>query len=120
MRELSLHDRDTFEKYKKILSQECAKHKIFYRFLTQNEYIAHVCDEPLFLEIQNDYSLVKTEKKMSRNYILMDKHAKILYVNEYDEDILKRKLALFCYYRRINVRYVSGMPEDLLTFCYHF
>lgn len=120
MRELSLHDQDTFEKYKKILSQECAKHKIFYRFLTQNEYIAHVCDEPLFLEIQNDYSLVKTEKKMPRNYILMDKYAKNLYVNEYDEDVLKRKLALFCYYRRINVRYVSGVPEDLLTFCYHF
>jgi hypothetical protein len=120
MRELSLHDCDVFEKYKKILSQECVKHKIFYRFLTQNEYIAHVCDEPLFLEIQNDYSLVKTNKKMARNYILMDKYAKTLYVNEYDEDVLKRKLALFCYYRRINVRYVSGVPEDLLTFCYHF
>jgi len=120
MRELSLHDQETFDKYKKILIQECTKHKVFYRFLTQNEYIANVCDEPLFLEIQNDYSLVKTDKNMPRNYILMDKHSKNLFVNEYDEDILKRKLALFCYYRRINVRYVSGMPEDLITYCYHF
>lgn len=120
MRELSLHDREIFDKYKKILANECQKHNIFYRFLTQNEYIANVCDEPLFLEIQNDYSLVKSDKKMPRNYIMVDKPSKTLYVNDFDEDILKRKLALFCYYRRINVRYVSGVSDDLITFCYHF
>jgi hypothetical protein len=120
MRELSLHDKEIFDKYKRILTTECQKHNIFYRFLTQNEYIANVCDEPLFLEIQNDYSLVKTDKQMPRNYILVDKPSKTLYVNEFDVDILKRKLALFCYYRRINVRHVSGVSDDLITFCYHF
>jgi hypothetical protein len=120
MRELSLHDRETFDKYKKILYDECIKNKVMYRFATQNEYIAAVCDEPLFLEINRDFSLVKTNKKMPRNYIMMDKNSKTLFVNEYDEDILKRKLSLFCYYRRINVRYVNGVSDDLLTFCYHF
>lgn len=120
MRELSLHDRETFDKYKKILYDECIKNRVMYRFATQNEYIAAVCDEPLFLEINRDFSLVKTNKKMPRNYIMMDKNSKTLFVNEYDEDILKRKLSLFCYYRRINVGYVNGVSDDLLTFCYHF
>lgn len=120
MRELSLHDREIFDKYRKILHDECVKNHVMYRFATQNEYIAAVCDEPLFLEINRDYSLVKTSKKMPHNYIMVDKNSKTLFVNEYDEDVLKRKLALFCYYRRINVRYVNGVSDNLLTFCYHF
>lgn len=116
MRELALHDPSVFDKYKKLLYDQCAQKGIQYRFATQNEYLSAVCDEPLLLELNRGYVLQKTDKTLPKNYILHDKHSRTLWVNDYEEDVIKHKLALFCHYRQITVRHVHGLPSSLIEF----
>lgn len=122
MRELSLHDSEIFDKYKKILMQECVKHKIQYRFMTQLEYLASVSGEPLLVEVDHGFVLRASAKKLPKNYIYLDRTQRELCVDleNCDMEVLKRKLSLFCYYRKIDIKHVSGVPENLLEFIYHF
>lgn len=115
MRELSLHSSDVFDKYKKILFDECRKNGVQYRFATQNEYLADVCSEPLMLESNKSYTLQLTSKKLPRNYIYQNRVQRTLSVNAYDYDILKSKLMLFCHYRNITISHVRDLPISLIT-----
>nr|WPV63207.1 MAG: RNA-dependent RNA polymerase [Wufeng shrew dicistrovirus 12] len=114
MRELSLHDPHVFDKYKKILMNECRKNNVEYRFATQYEYLADVCSEPLMLEMNKSYVLQLTDKRLPKNYIYQDRVHRTLSVNTFDHDTLKNKLALFCHYRNITIVRIIGLPETLV------
>lgn len=133
MRELSLHSEEVFNKYLGMLRKVCKEKNIFYRFLTQDEYLAHVCDEHL-LEMNEDFSLeMNTTKKRTRreqsftlrttsislkkNYIFVDYKKKELLINlnNSDPELIRHKLALFVKYR--NYTYVNlDVPQEYVSF----
>jgi len=112
MRELSLHDSIVFNEYCAILRKECQRLKITYRFLTQDEYLALVLEEPLLeANNMNVYDVCLTSRSFPRNYIFVDYRRGKLLVNKFD-NLIEEKVRFLCCQRNI----VIGKVEPIFSF----
>lgn len=114
MRELSLHPKEVFDHWSKILRTECVKLKINYRFLSQYEYLGLVCECPLLLQMDNTFTVVRTSRKLRKNYIYVDYRKRTLEVNKYNWRILRR-LKVLCQLRGIQIHQSVDMLCKLFS-----
>lgn len=120
MRELSLHERDVFETNAKLIKDACIEHGIPYRFMTFYEYRDTVLNIPFLAEMSMEpkvYTIMKTDRKILNNFILVDKRRNRLLLNDYDENIIIPKLQLFCAYRNMRVTTQDESFRNIVTKC---
>jgi hypothetical protein len=94
MRELSLHDRATFDDFRAVLQRECVKRNINYRFLTYGEYRGDVLEIPFQLEGRKEM-IVHFDNSMTDYNI--KRVGSTLYVGDFDSKrAIANKLSIFC------------------------
>jgi hypothetical protein len=100
MRELSLHDQNTFDAFRVVLQRECQKHNINYRFLTYGEYRGEVLELPFKLEIKEE--LIIHFDSTLPNYDIR-RFGDSISVGQFDSlNSMVNKLHIYCRHRKIH------------------
>lgn len=101
LRELSLHDRNTFDGFKAVLQRECQKKGINYRFLSYGEYRGDVLEIPFKLELNKKKDVIVCRDE-SMEVFDIELVGNTIFVGEFDSiRSMANKLWMFCRHRHI-------------------